>query len=93
MILGVPRLKHFRVVKFNFISHSEFKGKGSDIVESDEVAYDDPLYLDLHYLELPYLFGYKTGLSLSRMSTNNQISPMQFCCNTDFTLPKTIPKI
>ena len=37
---------------------------------------------------LPYLFGYKTGLSLSRMSTNNQISPMQFCCNTGFTLPK-----
>ena len=31
---------------------------------------------------LPYLFGYKTGLSLSRKSTNNQISPMQFCCNT-----------
>ena len=37
---------------------------------------------------LPYLFGYKTGLSLSRMSTNNQISPMQFCCYTGFTLPK-----
>ena len=29
-----------------------------------------------------------TGLSLSRMSTNNQISPMQFCCNTGFILPK-----
>ena len=27
---------------------------------------------------IPYLFGYKTGLSLSRMSTNNQISPTQF---------------
>ena len=37
---------------------------------------------------LPYLFGYKTGLSLSRMTTNNQISPMQFCCNTGFILPK-----
>ena len=37
---------------------------------------------------LPYLFGYKTGFSLSRMSTNNQISPMQFCCNTSFTLSK-----
>ena len=37
---------------------------------------------------IPYLFGYKTGLSLSRMSTNNQISPMQFCCNTGSTLPK-----
>ena len=37
---------------------------------------------------IPYLFGYKTGLSLSRISTNNQISPMQFCCYTDFTLPK-----
>ena len=31
---------------------------------------------------VPYLLGYKTGLSFSRMSTNNQISPMQFCCNT-----------
>ena len=41
-----------------------------------------------HYVyHLPYLFGYKTGLSLSRMSTNNQISPMQFCCNKGFTLP------
>ena len=37
---------------------------------------------------IPYLFGYKTGLSLSRMSTNNQISPMQFCCNKGLTLPK-----
>ena len=37
---------------------------------------------------LPYFLGYKTGLSLSRMSTNNQISPMQCCCNTGFTLPK-----
>ena len=37
---------------------------------------------------VPYLFGYKMGLSLSRMSTNNQISPMQFCCYTGFTLPK-----
>ena len=37
---------------------------------------------------IPYLFGYKTGLSLSRMSTNNQISPMQFCSKTGFTLPK-----
>ena len=39
-------------------------------------------------IDIPYLFSYKTGLSLSRMSTNNQISPMQFCCNTGFTLPK-----
>ena len=37
---------------------------------------------------IPYLFGYKTGLSLSRMSTNNQISPMQFCSNTSITLLK-----
>ena len=37
---------------------------------------------------IPYLFDYKMGLSLSRMSTNNQISPMQFCCNTGFTFPK-----
>ena len=37
---------------------------------------------------VPYLFGYKTGLSLSRMSTNNQISPMQFSCYMGFTLPK-----
>ena len=43
--------------------------------------------------QLPYLFGYKTGLSLSRMSTNNQISPMQFCCYTGFTLPKQSQKI
>ena len=28
------------------------------------------------------------GFPLSRMSINNQISPMQFCCNTSFTLPK-----
>ena len=40
---------------------------------------------------LPYLYIlllYKTGHSLSRMSKNNQISPMQFFCNTGFTLPK-----
>ena len=33
---------------------------------------------------LPYLFGYKMGLSQSRMSTNNQISPMQFCFKYGF---------
>ena len=45
-------------------------------------------YFTLMKYLIPYLFGYKTGLSLSRMSTNNQIGPMQFCCNTGFTLPK-----
>ena len=29
-------------------------------------------------IHVPYLFGYKTGLSLSRMNTNNQISPLHF---------------
>ena len=28
----------------------------------------------------------RRGISLSRMSTNNQISPMQLCCYTGFTL-------
>ena len=28
------------------------------------------------------------GFSSLRMTTNNQISPMKFCCNTSFTLPK-----
>ena len=37
---------------------------------------------DRSLIHEPYLFGFKTGLSLSRMSTNNQISRMQFCCNT-----------
>ena len=30
----------------------------------------------------------RRGFSLSRMSTNNQISPMQFCCNMSFILPE-----
>ena len=43
------------------------------------------LYLFSNYLVLRnqimlcYLFGYKTGFSLSRMTTNNRISPMEFC--------------
>ena len=72
-------------------------------MDLDEVAHYEPphqeppclqiqlfssLKNDLTDIFLPYLFGYKTGLSLSRMSTNNQINPMQFCCNTGFTLPK-----
>ena len=33
---------------------------------------------------LPYLFSHKTGFSsLSRMTTNNKISTMKFCCNTN----------
>ena len=42
----------------------------------------------LCFYRVPYLFGNKTGFPLSRMSTNNQISPMQFCCNSSFTLPE-----
>ena len=34
----------------------------------------------------PYLFCYKTGFSLRRMSTNNEISPMKFCYNTSYNL-------
>ena len=30
----------------------------------------------------------RRGFPRSRMSTNYQISPVQFCCNTRFTLPK-----
>ena len=30
----------------------------------------------------------RRGFPRSRMSTDNQIRPMQFCCNTRFTLPK-----
>ena len=30
----------------------------------------------------------RRGFPLSRMSTNHQLSRMQFCCNTSFTLPK-----
>ena len=37
---------------------------------------------------LPYLSGYKTGLCPSRMTSNNQISPMKFWYDTNFTLPK-----
>ena len=39
-----------------------------------------------HKMEVPYLFGYK--FLFSRMTTNNLISPMKFCYNTSFTLPK-----
>ena len=34
-----------------------------------------------------YLFGYKTSFSPPKMTTNNNISPMEFCCNTSFTFP------
>ena len=37
---------------------------------------------------LPYFFGYKMGFSLPEMTTNNYISPIKFCCNTSFALPK-----
>ena len=38
--------------------------------------------------EIPLLFSYKMGISPSRMTTNNNMSPMKFCYNTSFTLPK-----
>ena len=41
-----------------------------------------------NYLAIPYLFSYKTGFPLSRMTTNNYICPMKFCYNIQFTLPK-----
>ena len=34
---------------------------------------------------VPYLLSYKTGFSLSRMTTN---IPIKFCSSTCFTLPK-----
>ena len=37
---------------------------------------------------IPYLPGYKTGVCPSRMSSNDLISPMKFCNNTNFTIPK-----
>ena len=37
---------------------------------------------------LPYLFGYKKAFSLSRMTTTKYFSPMKFCYNTSFILPK-----
>ena len=44
-------------------------------------------YKENEYLYRTYL-AIRQGFPLSRMSTNNQISLMQFCCNTSFTLPK-----
>ena len=38
--------------------------------------------------ELPYLFSYKTGFCPSRMTSNYLISPVKFCNNTNFALPK-----
>ena len=43
-------------------------------------------------LQIPYLFGYKTGVSFSRMTINNKISQKKFCYKTSFTLPKKNPK-
>ena len=37
---------------------------------------------------IPYLSAYKTGFSLSRMTSNNKISPMKIYYNTSFTIPK-----
>ena len=31
--------------------------------------------------DIPYLFGYKMGIPLFRMTTNNLISPLYICCN------------
>ena len=39
-------------------------------------------------IKFSYLFGYKTGFSLHRMTKNNQVSPMKFCYLMSFTLPK-----
>ena len=38
-------------------------------------------------MHLPYLFGYKTGFPLSRLTTNNKISPMKCCCNRLLPFP------
>ena len=37
---------------------------------------------------LPYLSGYKTRFSLSRITTNNFISPVKLCYKTSFSLPQ-----
>ena len=43
------------------------------------------LFAHSETLRIPYLSGYKTGsFSLSRMTTNNWSSPMEFCYNTSF---------
>ena len=39
------------------------------------LLYVHDLYLNL-LMEVPYLFGYKTGFHLSKMTTNNLISSM-----------------
>ena len=36
----------------------------------------------------PYLFRYRLGFPLSTMTTHYLISPMKFCYNASFTLPK-----
>ena len=41
----------------------------SDTMEQGDLA--DQLSLVRSFKKVPYLFGYKTGLSLSRISTNN----------------------
>ena len=38
--------------------------------------------------KVPYFSGYKTGFRPSRMTSNNLISPMKFCYNTNSTLPE-----
>ena len=43
----------------------------------------------MKFQQLPYLSGYKTFFFCpSRMTSNKRISPMKFCYNTNFTLPK-----
>ena len=42
----------------------------------------------LHFSQYYRIYSaIRRGFPRSRISTNNQIRPMQFCCNTRFTLP------
>ena len=78
MVLGVPILKHFRNTDIQLC----FGQLSLLFCFSLSVSFPD-LGITIY---TPYLFGYKTGFPLSRMSTNNQIIPMQLCCNMSLTL-------
>ena len=86
------------------LCHFHFTGTHSPIVATENSISKNIFFISVcisvwpcHYrtviicnkVTLPYLSGYKTGfLCPSRMTSNNKISPMKFCYNTSFTLPK-----
>ena len=45
-------------------------------------------FISFQKQDLPIYSTIRWGFPLSRMSTNNEISPMKFCYNTSFSLPK-----